>query len=1365
LPALPASEEDNELLLDQDQESDYGETYEDVPSRSSETLRHFPSPGRPLTGRPPVIRGIQLVSPHELPDKFRQVFKYNLFNAVQSKCFEPIYKTNDNVVISAPTGSGKTAILELAICRLAMTFGSGQYKIVYQAPTKSLCSERVRDWSKKFAHLNLPCAELTGDTDSSEMRKVGEAAILVTTPEKWDSITRKWKDHIKLLRMVKLFLIDEVHILRDLRGATLEAVVSRMKTIGSDVRFIALSATVPNSEDIASWLGKDHTRGHLPAHREVFGEEFRPVMLQKHVYGYTGSPNEYAFDKFLDSKLPQLITKHTKHKPIMIFCFTRKSCEETAAKLAAFWAESRITARSWPAPSYKAVVGEPLLLELVGKAVAFHHAGLNVEDRAAVEKGFLNGAINVICCTSTLAVGVNLPCHLVIVKNTMSYGDHGLAEYSDLELMQMLGRAGRPQFDDSAVAIIVTRSEKADRYKNLISGQDILESTLHLNLIEHLNSEIALGTVNDAYSAKVWLKGTFLAVRMRLNPTYYKLSCDTGTRDTDHRLELVCERDVEMLQKHKLITSDAKFTTTEYGQAMSKYMVQFETMKLLLSIPKHAKMTQILHFVAQAAEFKHLRLKPTERVCLRELNKSPFIKAPIKENISTYAHKVSLIVQVQLGGVDLPSDKDFNSIRKQFITDTGLVFERIKRLIRCIIECKAYDRDAVATSNALELARSIAAGFWENTPLQLRQVSGIGPAGARKLIQANIRTVEELASLDTAGIERALSRNPPYGKKMLDMLAAFPRLTLEAEIVKKQMKENVSVHVQVKALLGFRNSSMPSWMKKAPAVTFTAATSGGNLAYIWRGPIKQLQNRHQLGFTVELVGAEDTVVCCLACEEIVGTAKTIVLVPGVPREAFPERKVVEEVEKVDENPGEDGAMPAEEIYYPDDGASTRAVVKNTRRESDYGDSSIFDEIADEFVDIYDLDAQAQVAEEGKSKQQKGHPQQPTDEPVRLPNGNWQCNHACTGGVTTKGQPCKHPCCKNGLESRPKPRKPSKKAKASKEDSGKPQASTSTHKPADSHTLGGSKLRLKRPRAADDYDDFEDIEVMDLINGPPELSAADRDRHRRGYSLTPEPLVVETPVIQTPAIKTKLRRLSSHLAHNDAVSRADYRFEPTQQSVSNVAVPDHLHDLELSDEDDLPSPDKLFISPITPHGTGAFRRGSSRAGEPTTSEYEWMNLQHMVEEAEKDGGEGEDGPFQADGEFEDVMVSLEVGQQLEKEQKGRQGRSGSVLVGDFVVIGDDTNKRPCTPLFPTEAAGPAKEHPAKKMRLAKEKVDQEARVVDTVDTVEEPFDVSNVWAKMVPEGMPEWAKDGSVDVDPLIAEYFWGSGDERGAGLG
>lgn len=84
-----------------------------------------------------------------------------------------------------------------------------------------------------------------------------------------------------------------------------------------------------------------------------------------------------------------------------------------------------------------------IILGTMLSGVAFHHAGLPLADRNTVEQGYLNGNLNVICCTSTLAVGVNLPCHFVIIKNTVAYQEGGLKEYADLEMMQMLGRAGR----------------------------------------------------------------------------------------------------------------------------------------------------------------------------------------------------------------------------------------------------------------------------------------------------------------------------------------------------------------------------------------------------------------------------------------------------------------------------------------------------------------------------------------------------------------------------------------------------------------------------------------------------------------------------------------------------------------------------------------------------------------------------------------------------------------------------------------------------------------------------------------------------------------------------------------------------------
>jgi ATP-dependent DNA helicase HFM1/MER3 len=209
-----------------------------------------------------------------------------------------------------------------------------------------------------------------------------------------------------------------------------------------------------------------------------------------------------------------------------------------------------------------------------------------------VEKAYLNGHINVICCTSTLAVGVNLPCHLVIIKNT-------------------LGRAGRPQFDRSALAVIITRRERVKHFENMMTGQETLESRFHLNLIEHLvsypcpprdhadvkqNAEVGLGTVYDKDSARHWLRGTFFYVRLGKNPKHYQHTAKLVGNGIDEMIHHLCDENLKKLYAIDLIAgAGAKnVRSTEFGDAMARYYASFDTMKLFMTLPKKAKTSELV---------------------------------------------------------------------------------------------------------------------------------------------------------------------------------------------------------------------------------------------------------------------------------------------------------------------------------------------------------------------------------------------------------------------------------------------------------------------------------------------------------------------------------------------------------------------------------------------------------------------------------------------------------------------------------------------------------------------------------------------------------------------------------------------------
>ncbi|KAL1132183.1 hypothetical protein AAG570_010140, partial [Ranatra chinensis] len=373
------------------------------------------------------------------------------------------------LVVSAPTGSGKTILFELAIIRLielSHNESTTDNKIVYMAPVKALCAERYIDWQRKFEPLGLQAIEVTGDSNNLDLGVLEKYNIILTTPEKWDSLTRRWHDYTALVKVIKLFLIDEVHLLsEEKRGPTLEAVVSRMKTVqvtlnpnadeNNSIRFIAVSATIPNIGDIAKWLGP---RGR-PAIYFKFGEEMRPVHLDKVVIGYPSRNNitAFKFEMNLSYKIKQIVLKYSNGKPTLIFCTTRKGVLQTVSILLRDIAYQFSTEQRSKLEEVLNVLLDNKLKDAIKQGIGYHHAGMITSDRNHICELFRSGSLPILVATSTLAMGVNLPAHLVIIKSTEQYVGGEWVEYSEGQLLQMIGRAGRPQFDEKATAVIMTR--------------------------------------------------------------------------------------------------------------------------------------------------------------------------------------------------------------------------------------------------------------------------------------------------------------------------------------------------------------------------------------------------------------------------------------------------------------------------------------------------------------------------------------------------------------------------------------------------------------------------------------------------------------------------------------------------------------------------------------------------------------------------------------------------------------------------------------------------------------------------------------------------------------------------------------------
>lgn len=394
-------------------------------------------------------------------------------------------------------------------------------KVVYVAPMKALAQEVVEKFSARLKTLGLTVRELTGDMQLT--RKEAEAAdMIVTTPEKWDVVTRKsGTDDKSLGNQCGLLIIDEVHLLADERGAVIESIVSRLHRLVESrqrqIRIVALSATLPNYQDVAEFL-QVSDRGLF-----YFGPEHRPVPLQQTFIGLRLKATDKKLkEKRLNEVCYDLVVEALKEgHQVMVFVHSRKGTGETVSALAEYASETGALDRFFTVAGTENSDAYGRYADRAQKSrnrqvaayfkqgMGIHHAGMLRGDRKLTEQMFADGAIKVLCCTATLAWGINLPAHSVVIKGTEIYNPEkgGSVDLSILDVMQIFGRAGRPQYDTSGEATLITTHDAFQRYMDKLVRPIPIESNFIKQLADHLNAEVVGGTVSILY------KKSFLHLR------------------------------------------------------------------------------------------------------------------------------------------------------------------------------------------------------------------------------------------------------------------------------------------------------------------------------------------------------------------------------------------------------------------------------------------------------------------------------------------------------------------------------------------------------------------------------------------------------------------------------------------------------------------------------------------------------------------------------------------------------------------------------------------------------------------------------------------------------------------------------------
>ncbi|KAL7349494.1 U5 small nuclear ribonucleoprotein helicase [Encephalitozoon intestinalis] len=507
----------------------------------------------------------------EPPENVKRLFGRNfVFNYVQSVVQSSVLKGDGNVLVCAPTGSGKTVIGMM--CILKEIEARKKVRVGYIAPMKALAREICKTIGKVFSKHEVSVVEHTSDIYSG-YRRLEQAGVIVSTPEKFDILTRNTDLRFDLV------IIDEIHIIGDSRGATIEAIVARM-AMQKKCRIVGLSATLPNYMDVGTFIGcRDSDIFH-------FGPEFRKNAIDYELINVGMKEREMGV--VIEKTLENL----ELDKPVIVFVHFRSETLEVASEIRRYMEKT----------SDLEVDVSAGVRELLKYRVGIHHAGLDKKTRQTVENLYRDGKIDVMVCTATLAWGVNLPGKTVIVKGTEVYDTScGWKAIKQIEMLQMFGRAGR--FGDGRCKGILVSSKD-----NEFLIQRSIDSRLLPGLCDCLNAEIVRG-MRRFEEMVDWFKHTFYYTRLvKMN------------REPGKMVKSLVYSALKLLEGAGLIVLEPDIHPTAVGEVASRYYIYYKDAKRLFDgLSQNMLESSLLQILEGTREFSDLNGNEKEMESLKDL--------------------------------------------------------------------------------------------------------------------------------------------------------------------------------------------------------------------------------------------------------------------------------------------------------------------------------------------------------------------------------------------------------------------------------------------------------------------------------------------------------------------------------------------------------------------------------------------------------------------------------------------------------------------------------------------------------------------------------------------------------------------------
>ena len=418
-------------------------------------------------------------------------------------------------------------------------------------------------------------------------------------------------------------------------------------------------------------------------------------------------------------------------------------------------------------------VEDRALVDILSHGIGYYHEAMSAFDKHVVERLYNAGAIQVVLVSRDVCWSVPMIAHLVIIMGTQYYdgSQHRYRDYLLSDVLQMLGRASRPE-DDRSRAVLMTPSTKKNYYLKFINEALPIESYLQLWLHDALVTEVSTKTIENKQDAVDWLTWTFFYRRLVQNPSFYGLQGTSHTELSDFLSDLV-ETTLTELTEAKILAIEDEMDILPMNQAMiaAYYNITWTTLQTFtLSLTSKTKLKGLLEIVTSAAEYEDLPIRKHEDIVLRRV----YDRVPVKLSETNYESphfKAFVLLQAHFSRLTLPPD---------LATDQTIVLTKVLNLLSACVDVMSSE-GWLNAFGAMELSQMVVQAMWDRDS-PLKQVPHFTNDTIKRCGEAGIESIFDLMEMEDDQRIELLQMTPNQLAAVAGFVNKYPNIDVNFEV-------------------------------------------------------------------------------------------------------------------------------------------------------------------------------------------------------------------------------------------------------------------------------------------------------------------------------------------------------------------------------------------------------------------------------------------------------------------------------------------------------------------------------------------------------------------------------------------------------